>query len=48
MNTSELFNLKGKLVFFKLYGIGIEKAKTAILAQHDAKIPLENFKFDDA
>lgn len=48
MNTSELFNLKGKTAIVTGGANGIGKATAVILAQHGANIAIGDFNLDDA
>lgn len=48
MNTSELFNLKGKTAIVTGGANGIGKATAIILAQHGANIAIGDFNLEDA
>lgn len=48
MNTSELFNLKGKTAIVTGGANGIGKATAVILAQHGANISIGDFNLEDA
>lgn len=48
MNTSELFNLKGKTAIVTGGANGIGKATSVILAQHGADIAIGDFNLEDA
>lgn len=48
MNTSELFNLKGKTAIVTGGANGIGKATAVILAQHGANIAIGDFNLEDA
>ncbi len=48
MNTSELFNLKGKTAIVTGGANGIGKATCIILAQHGANISIGDFNLEDA
>lgn len=48
MNTSELFNLKGKTAIVTGGANGIGKATAMILAKHGANISIGDFNIEDA
>lgn len=48
MNTSELFNLKGKTAIVTGGANGIGKATALILAKHGANISIGDFNLEDA
>lgn len=48
MNTSDLFNLKGKTAIVTGGANGIGKATAIILAEHGANIAIGDFNFEDA
>ena len=48
MNTSELFNLKGKTAIVTGGANGIGKATAIILAEHGANIAIGDFNLEDA
>lgn len=48
MNTSELFNLKGKTAIVTGGANGIGKATAVILAEHGANISIGDFNLEDA